>query len=62
VEPDAACAIIAAIRMAMAQWCAPCRRQQGGSRESSLASSVPVRGHRPKNSTMKIEVPRRIWF
>ena len=60
VDPGSACAIMAAICFAIAQWCAPCRRQQGGRRESSLAWSVPVRGHSPKNSARKMEVPRRI--
>ena len=51
---------MAAICIAMAQWCAPWRRQQGGRRASSLAWSVPVRGHKPRNRTMKTESQRRI--
>ncbi len=51
---------IAAICIAIAQWCAPCRLQHAGKRESSLAASVPVRGHSPKNSTSRMENPRRI--
>jgi len=40
VEP-VACASAACISSLMAQWCAPCRRQQAGRRESSLASRTP---------------------
>jgi hypothetical protein len=60
VELDADLAIMAAICIAMAQWCAPWRRQQGGRRASSLACSVPVRGHKPRNRIMNTESQRRI--
>ena len=40
VEPIAR-ASAACISSLMAQWCAPCRRQQAGRRESSLASRTP---------------------
>lgn len=65
VELDAVLAIMTAICIAMAQWCAPWRRQQGGKRASSLAWSIPVRGHKPRNRIMKTESDRRIcsrWY
>src|SRR5271157_6178032 len=45
----------------MAQWCAPWRRQQGGRRASSPASSVAISGPKPKKSTKNKESARRIW-
>lgn len=60
VDPGSACAIMAAICFAIAQWCAPCRRQHGGRRDSSLASISPVRGQRPKTRTSRMERARRI--
>ena len=52
---------IAAMRMAMAQRCAPCLRQQGGRLASSLPSSRTDNGPSPKNRIRKMEKPRRIW-
>jgi hypothetical protein len=60
VEPDAAAANVAATGAVMAQRWAPCRRQQAGRPESSLAPSVPTRGHSPKSRARKMENPRRI--
>jgi len=59
-DPEAARSIIRAMRVAMAQWCLPCRRQQGGKLESPLASRVAASGPSPKNRTSKMEKQRRI--
>ena len=56
--PDAVCAFI---RIIMAQWCAPWRRQQGGRRNSLLAGRAAASGPSPKNKIRMIETPRRIW-
>jgi hypothetical protein len=61
VEPVKALVIIAAMRMAMAQWCAPCRRQHGGRLASSLAGITAASGPSQKNRIRKKERPRRIW-
>jgi hypothetical protein len=53
-------AIIPAMRAIMAQWCAPCRRQQAGRLASSLASSVAVSGPSPKSRIIKMAKLRRI--
>jgi hypothetical protein len=47
------------MRIAMAQWCAPCRRQQGGRLASSLSMKTD-NGPSPKNAIRKMEKPRRI--
>ena len=52
--------IIAAIFAAMAQWCAPFRRQQAGREASSLAWSVAVSGPSPNTRMSRMEKPRRI--
>ena len=52
--------VIAAMRIFMAQWCAPCRRQHGGKLASSLPSINADSGPSPKNSIRKMEKPRRI--
>ena len=47
---------------AMAQWCAPWRRQQAGSDASSSSPAwrATVSGPRPKNRTNRMESARRI--
>jgi len=59
-EPEAACLLMAAMRSAMAQWCAPWRRQQGGRRDSSLPGRAAASGPRQKSSSKKMESPRRM--
>jgi hypothetical protein len=60
-RPDAASAIMEAMPIDMAQWCAPWRRQQAGRRASSLPSSMADNGPRPKNRISEMESARRIW-
>jgi len=60
VPSDAASTVIAIIRMDMAQWCAPWRRQQGGRRDSSLAERTAASGPSQKSRIRKMETNRRI--
>ena len=60
VKPELASTIIAIIRLDMAQWCAPLRRQQGGRRESSLAERITASGPNQKRRIRKMETERRI--
>jgi len=50
VLQDAEAYTWARIASAIAQWCAPRRRQQEGRRDSSLARSVVVSGPKPNRS------------
>jgi len=50
---------MAMMRAYMAQWCAPCRRQQGGRLASSLSMKTDS-GPSPKNRIRNMEKPRRI--
>jgi hypothetical protein len=62
LPPVVAWDMSAAMRMDMAQWCVPWRRQQGGRRESSsLAGSIAASGPSQKNRIRKMERARRIW-
>jgi len=60
VESDCARDRAAAICIAMAQWCAPLRRQHSGRLESSLASRVAESGPSAKSAIRKMEKQRRI--
>ena len=59
VPPDAASAVMAIIRMDMAQWWAPWRRQQGGRRDSSLPGMSAASGPSQKSRIRKMESNRR---
>jgi hypothetical protein len=60
VVSDCACGLGEAACISMAQWCAPCRRQQAGRLASWLASSADASGDSKKSRTRKMENPRRI--
>lgn len=58
--PEAPRTICATIREDIAQWCAPCRRQHGGRRESSPVGRAAASGPRPKNTISRTESARLI--
>ncbi len=60
VKPGLESFAIAAMRMAIAQWCAPCRLQHCGRPASSLPSINADSEPSPKNRIRKMEKPRRI--
>lgn len=60
IGPELASTIIAIIRLDMAQWCAPLRRQQRGRLDSSLARGIAASGPSQKRRIRKMETERRI--
>jgi len=61
VDSRSILARIAALWTAIAQWCAPWRRQHDGKNTSSLPSTSGDKGTSPKTSIRTMEKPRRIW-